>query len=504
MHRLHLKILFKLTHPDKVAPVKNILGMALGLSLFTWSACASSLLGPYDTWMQTTNGFQLPGDIGGPKNVGEEYRWNVPVLTYAFDASFLDYFGSNGVWAVEQAIQILNELPPASQLDPASYPPEATHVNYAAQALNLTDLKSKTLAVLLEQLGLAQPTRYTFCAHHFFFYSGGMAGQTVKRNFDPFTFAPTNRVNDTDYGYLNQLTTNGPIISLTAEEYPLDPFASFATAVADDAAGPGGYYTGLTRDDVGGLRYLLHTNNLNLELLLPGVHGIGFNSGWAYADQAMRPGVDKLTFMRRDYNNFTGQFFTPYTNQFADYFLYNNTIVTQQLERVITTPDILFTAGNSGEGIVTNAFITRTGTTNWLNCAFPPGPTGPGIIRPNIRLTYSKPVETFITWDTNPNGADGYLNLWGTFDNSTNEPVHYPLGADANDLTLNLHLMRNETEIGNFSWQIPLPAGETIVVQTSTNLVNWIPHSVFSAGRPMEWYHYCSDAKRFFRLVPND
>ena len=38
--------------------------------------------------------------------LGEEYRWNVPVLTYAFDQSFLDYFGSNGVAAVEKAFQI--------------------------------------------------------------------------------------------------------------------------------------------------------------------------------------------------------------------------------------------------------------------------------------------------------------------------------------------------------------------------------------------------------------
>ena len=32
----------------------------------------------------------------------------------------------------------------------------------------------------------------------------------------------------------------------------------------------GGYYTGLTRDDVGGLRYLMGTNNVNLETAVPG------------------------------------------------------------------------------------------------------------------------------------------------------------------------------------------------------------------------------------------
>ena len=30
-------------------------------------------------------------------NLAEEYRWNSPVLTYSYDESFLNYFGSNGV-----------------------------------------------------------------------------------------------------------------------------------------------------------------------------------------------------------------------------------------------------------------------------------------------------------------------------------------------------------------------------------------------------------------------
>ena len=145
--------------------VLRILGKIIGVCFLTVTlqtpvAYAFSLLGPYEPWMQSTNGFRQPGDIGGPMNLGAEYRWNVPVLTYSFDQSFLDYFGSNGVFAVEQAIQILNDLPPASQLDPATYPPESTRWNYAAQALGLTDVKSKTLATLLEQLGLTQPTRH--------------------------------------------------------------------------------------------------------------------------------------------------------------------------------------------------------------------------------------------------------------------------------------------------------------------------------------------------------
>lgn len=483
--------------------MNTILRITLALSLFTGSARAFSLLGPYDVWMQSTNGFRQPGDIGGPMNLGAEFRWNVPVLTYSFDQSFLDYFGSNGVFAVEQAIQILNDLPPASQLDPTNYPPEATRWNYQAQALNLTDVKSKTLAVLLEQLGLAQPTRHTYAVHDFGFVSGNLVAQTIIRNFDPFTFAPTNWVNDT--GYTNMLTvvTNGSAISVTAEELLLDPMnASFATAVADDALVQGEFYTGLTRDDVGGLRYLLRTNNVNLEILLPGVYGIGPNAG-AYVNLAQRRGVDKITFVRRDYDAFTGQFFAPYTNQFTDHYISNNTVVAQQLERVSTTPDILFSASSGNQGVITNAQITRTGTTNWWNDGFMPG-VSPGLIRPPIQLTFSKPMAVLVTSDDVPHGPDLYLSYWGSFDNSTNPPIYYPLGTATTDLTLNLHLMRNNTEIGTAFWQLSLPQFKIVQLQTSTNLINWSLHVELYSGERMEWLHYASDTQRYFRLVPGN
>ena len=130
------------------------------LLLVVYKARAFSLLGPPAPWMLSSNNVVDSGDIGGPMDIGSGYRWNVPVVTYGFDQSFLDYFGSNGVAAVEGAIQIINDLPPASQINLADYPMEILHGNYSAA--NLVDLKSRTLALLLEQLGLANSTRYTF------------------------------------------------------------------------------------------------------------------------------------------------------------------------------------------------------------------------------------------------------------------------------------------------------------------------------------------------------
>ena len=77
------------------------------------AAQAFSLLGTHQRGLAGA-GFglhgPLRGDLGAPKNIGEDYRRNMPVLYYAFDETFLDYFGSNGVAAVDQAFAILNNL----------------------------------------------------------------------------------------------------------------------------------------------------------------------------------------------------------------------------------------------------------------------------------------------------------------------------------------------------------------------------------------------------------
>jgi hypothetical protein len=38
----------------------------------------------------------IDGLLTGPKNLGEEYRRNTPVIYYACNANFLDYFGGGG------------------------------------------------------------------------------------------------------------------------------------------------------------------------------------------------------------------------------------------------------------------------------------------------------------------------------------------------------------------------------------------------------------------------
>ena len=122
-------------------------------------------------------------------------------MYYAFDASFGDYFGSNGEFAVQQAFDLLNGVmngqannslylysptnglrgdtngSPAITLFPtnsvdnysanlAEFPFNSEGENYTASALGLLDLKSMTLSVLMEQLGLADSVRYVWALHN--------------------------------------------------------------------------------------------------------------------------------------------------------------------------------------------------------------------------------------------------------------------------------------------------------------------------------------------------
>src|SRR5687767_11351442 len=85
------------------------------------SSWGFALLGPFPAWqLAQYSGFSLDygedGDIGGPQRPNEGYRWNVPVITYAFDKTFVNYFGARGMREVEKAIAIFNNLPAMTEI----------------------------------------------------------------------------------------------------------------------------------------------------------------------------------------------------------------------------------------------------------------------------------------------------------------------------------------------------------------------------------------------------
>ncbi len=274
-----------------------IVFLAFGLQ----AAWGFALLGPLpgyqglpsnfgDAWQTAVIGYSTTfGEVGGPKNIGEEYRRNTPVLYYAYDANFLDFFGSNGVSAVDSAFDTLNNAftnnPTGMRrgvdgysLALSEFPLNSQSINYTAQSAGLVDLKSFAMYMLMEQLGLAEPEHYVWTLHDRWNPPGeppcpeGMVYLVVQRNFD-FMPTPLNQiqyssyVNGTLYTYIIEEACSGANPLAITFPFSTDPYAGTYTAVAGlgDGLNLGGFYTGLTRDDVAGLRYLLTTNNVNWE-----------------------------------------------------------------------------------------------------------------------------------------------------------------------------------------------------------------------------------------------
>ncbi|MGH7951242.1 MAG: hypothetical protein ACREFE_04900 [Limisphaerales bacterium] len=487
--------------------VRCLLAMMISIvGLSVLNARAFSLLGPFESWMTFTNGF-YPSDedeIGGPMCISNEYRWNVPVVTYGFDQSFLDYFGTNGVAAVESAIAVLNNLPSASQMDASNYLTDATYYNYTAQSQGLIDLKSETLFLLVEHLGLASPSIGAFCLKDFWFTNGTITGDVLRRNFDPFTDLPSNYIGDTLLSYQLQYSVFGSETNAWADVFPVDPLDSDPTTVANGVPEAGAFFGGLTCDDVGGLRYLYSTNNINYEILPSDVRGV---NGSALVNAAWRPGIDKITFVPQPIDALSGAFL-PATNQFTDTYITNGNIVQQQLERVTVQPDFLFCATN----LANNSYLfSRTETTNWLNESALNGnssPAGPGVIVPPVRISFNKLGKT---WNSLRGSPDDSANVqtveqWGTYDGSTNVPVAYPqLQTGTNQTTIQMTLMLNNAS-SEYSWQMAGAADADFNFQTSTNLSDWVTLFVVSNDGSVNSYINWnpSSIQRFYRIAPQN
>jgi hypothetical protein len=237
------------------------------LAVIVQGASAFSLLGPFDGWQTDVLSYNIGGDIGGPQQLGEEYRYNIPVLYYAADSSFLDFFGSSGMVAIDKATAILNSLsnPSSYSSNLTEFPLDTRRFNFRAQALNLIDLSSATLHILLEELGLAEPERYAWTLRARIGQCPAYTYFVTQRNFDPVSWEPTPYVNGTLYTY--DIIEFCPVVDRAdAFERRVDPLQHLLNAVASVGIfEPGSFHIGLTRDDFGGLRYLYRTNNVNLE-----------------------------------------------------------------------------------------------------------------------------------------------------------------------------------------------------------------------------------------------
>jgi hypothetical protein len=445
------------------------------------SAMGFSLVGPFDTW-QVPNLNYNPGsslfpirsprgaDLGGPQNLGEEYRRNVGSLFYAFDYAFLDYYGALGMREVDKAIKILNDLPPFSTMsqDLSEFPLDTMRINYRAAALGLIDMKSITLGILLEEMGLLSPHQYAWTLRAranigdlpcpFFSY------WIVRRNFDPITWEPTSYINGALYTFAIEWSCPAAPDIQDAGEIPVDPLAFNWSAVAEnDGYIPGGFYSGLTRDDVGGLRYIYRKNNYNYEPVPNNVFGgtSGGGSPWSPVNPNITNtpitglsftmgGVDKLKFNKVYFDGLLGQTFTAVSNSYTVPIVVNVQSGTSldgdaqinldvrdlRLTRVVVVPDFVFSADDL-DGVVVGTY-SRT-IPVYVRSADRPVNNGPGVMDNPTTIIFSKtgpflnddllPTRPFVNESTSFQGF-----RYAVFDGSTNPPVIFPSGASIKDM----------------------------------------------------------------------
>ena len=271
--------------------------------------------------------FNYTDDLGGPKDLKTFFRWNIPLLTYAFDASFMQYFGLEGRAAVKEAFTVVNDFfePQEDPSSPIYYSGvsaldlgahgfkrnySTAWENITAKNAHIIDIKSLTLGLVVNQLGLGNPYRYSFGIHS---TSTNASATQINfnvrlRNYDPITFKATSKINDVDYSY-RLIHNSPPSVGVTQlptfadmEEFTTDSTGnawSAVSAIADAFYGNtaifwteqptlfgfGVFYDSqnasasnatqprhaLTYDDAGGLKYLYRTNNYVFEGLDPNV-----------------------------------------------------------------------------------------------------------------------------------------------------------------------------------------------------------------------------------------
>jgi hypothetical protein len=454
---------------------------------------AFSLLGPFSGWQSPDLGYNIPDgaeEYGGPRLRGDEYRLSTPVVTYGIDGSFLEFFGAQGAQAVDDAFAVFNGLTNVSAFSETleEFPLKADGINPTARALGLLDIKTQLMSQILATMGLTSPERWCWSIRARFVVNNTPSYSVVNFNYDPISGRPSRYINGSLYSYVIReiYNTDGTVGFYDAREVPVDsanPMVSLASTISANAfetsddrmvraiSPTGRYFTGLTRDDAGGLRYLYHPANRNYEGAPAGSFrgtptssgggggGSALESPWTVAgtsgevgttavgtaattpttlqlvNLAVRAGVDKVRFVKVNTDPVLRQNSRQAAVTYPEVVSSNGVVIRQVVSRVLARPDILISARDLGVAdyvplIGAQVLPTFVNTGSTLDA----DAEGPGNVEPQSGYTFSK-VGVYSLNRGNTDEQDGQPgNLWGSFDGSTNAPVLYPIGSKLADL----------------------------------------------------------------------
>jgi hypothetical protein len=469
--------------------LKNLIGLVALLQLGLLKTNAFSLIGPFAGWQTPEIGYETPfgGDeFGGPRLRGDEYRKSTPVVSYGFDGSFAEFFGAPGMQAVTDAFAVYNALPKVSEMSEnlTEFPLEADGLNPLAEQLQLIDLKTHVMAYTLGTLGLTAADRWVWSLRSRVVIGNTPFYTVANYNYDPISGRPSRYVNGTLYSYVvrERYDAGGAVAFYDAIDIPVDsasPVPALSSYLNLDAAntsdfrlalrvrGFGRYFTGISRDDAGGLRYLYRPENINFESSpADGVRGSGIISGgggslgspWTIVSsggigtntvgtgggttrplvvQGVRAGVDKVTFVRVDTDPVLRVSPIPVVLSYPELVISNGIVISQIVSRTLARPDLLFSAAEGGVDAGGEPLVGTYGQPTYVNngVTLDAQAEGPGVIEPfGGGYTFNK-IGPHMLNAGNSDEEDGVQGfVWGTYDGSTNMPVVFPVGTRLQDI----------------------------------------------------------------------
>jgi hypothetical protein len=157
----------------------------------------------------------------------------------------------------------------------------------------------------------------------------------------------------------------------------------------------------------------------------------------------LREGMDKIAFVRQDFDSLLGTDWTPVTNYYNLTAVTNGAPVVQTFQRIINRPDILIVAKDQINGPATQFYIAvfNNLTANYNATNASSDGIGPGTIvaTPQIQFVFGKGGGPIFI-----NGGGFFFQSqasaapffeWGSFDGTTNAPVVYPSSLSLSGLS---------------------------------------------------------------------
>jgi hypothetical protein len=221
---------------------------------------------------------------------------------------------------------------------------------------------------------------------------------------------------------------------------------------------------------------------------------------------ALRPGVEKIQLLRMQLD---GGRFLSMTNIYQDIFMTNGVTRTQELQRVMIQPDILFRARDFGlkfffypnyPPVFFTDYFARSDASKWQNNAAMnenPSGAGPGLITPGAEITFGKTAR----YDGLGSGQS-YQMHWASFGESPEDIFVYSGNETASSATVSTAVSVSGGE-PIFTWKLLIQVSVNYRIEASANLKDWTPvGNVSSPDDGFVTFSYpISDDFRYFRAI---